>query len=322
MNNSKKLIVSHAPHWHNGSSISAKNINIIFATFPALLIGLSYYGIPAVGVIALSIGCAMIAELLMNLAMKREISISDGSAALSGLLLGMLLPASAPWWLVVIGSFLVIVIGKQIFGGIGSNPLNPTLIGYAILMISWKGLLDYNEALLDYDLGFIMSYPLATLKHFGVSAITKYDMINLFMGKQSGGIGTTCGLGLLIGGFYLLLRGFIRWEISLSFLVGVYVSAFLFNISNPEGYASPLFHLLTGNIMLGAFFLATDDTTSPVNFIPMLIFGLGCGIMTVLIRNLGVYYDGVVFAILLMNITNPLLDKIYPKAIGKVVENA
>jgi electron transport complex protein RnfD len=320
--NNNKLIVSSAPHWHNGSSISDNNINIMIAALPALIVGISIFGMPALRVITLSVGCAMLAELLTNFVTRKELTIDDGSAAVSGVLLGMLLPASAPWWLVIIGAFVAIIIGKQVFGGIGSNPLNPTLVSFAIIMISWKSHLDFDEALLNYDPGFYMAYPLATLKHFGAAATAKYDLMDLFIGKQSGGIGAVCGLGLLIGGIYLILRGFIRWEISLSFLVGIFITAFLFNIANPEKYASPMFHLLTGNVMLGAFFLATDDTTSPVNFIPMLLFGLACGIMTVLIRCVGSYYDGVVFAILLMNLINPLIDKIRPKAIGKVIENA
>mgnify|MGYP001107232111 CR=1 FL=1 len=320
--NNNKLIVSYAPHWHDGSRISTRNINIMVAALPALIVGILIYGMPALRVITLSVGCAMLAELLTNFVTRKELTIDDGSAAVSGLLLGMLLPASAPWWLVVIGAFVAIIVGKQVFGGIGSNPLNPTLIGFAIIMISWKGHLDFDEALLNYDPGFYMAYPLAALQHFGAAATAKYNLMDLFIGKQSGGIGAVCGLGLLIGGIYLILRGFIRWEISLSFLVGILITAFLFNIANPEKYASPMFHLLTGNVILGAFFLATDDTTSPINFIPMLIFGLGCGIMTVLIRCVGSYYDGVVFAILLMNLINPLIDKIRPKAIGKVVENA
>lgn len=322
MNNNKKLIVSPAPHWHDGSRISIRNINIAAAALPAILVGISIFGLPALRVLALSVGSAMLAELIINLATRSEISIDDGSAAISGLLLGMLLPATAPWWLVVIGAFVAIIVGKSVFGGIGSNPLNPTLIGFAILMISWTGHLNFDEAYLSYDPGFYMAYPLAAVKHFGATTAAKYNLMDLFTGKQSGGIGAVCGLGLLIGGIYLMLRGFIRWEIAVSFLVGIFITAFLFNVANPEKYASPMFHLLTGNVMLGAFFLATDDTTSPVNFIPMLIFGLACGIMTVLIRSVGLYYDGVVFAILLMELLNPLLDKIRPKAIGKVVENA
>ncbi|MDY6845183.1 MAG: RnfABCDGE type electron transport complex subunit D, partial [Thermodesulfobacteriota bacterium] len=142
MNNSNKLIVSYAPHLHNGSSIATRHMNIILAALPALLVGFAIYGIPAIRVVSLSIGCAMVAELLMNLITKREISIADGSAALYGLFLGMLLPASVPWWLVVIAAFISIIIGKQIFGGIGAHPLHPTLVGFAIIMVSWKSFLD------------------------------------------------------------------------------------------------------------------------------------------------------------------------------------
>jgi len=320
--NTEKLVVSYPPHWHCGWSISSKNYQVMLAALPAVFVGIYHYGIDAARVIALSIACAMIAEILMNLATKREISIYDGSAALTGLLFGMLLPASTPWWLVVVGTFVAIIVGKQVYGGIGTNPFNPTLIGYAIILISWKDILDFDEALLNYDTGFIMAYPLAALKHFGAAVTSKYQLIDLFLGRQAGGIGAACGLALLLGGIYLILRGFIRWEISLSFILGVLGTALLFNILNPEKYASPIFHLLTGNVLLGAFFLATDDTTSPVNFIPMLIFGAMCGFLTVLIRCVGIYYDGVVFAILIMNITQPLLDRIRPKALGRVIENA
>jgi H+/Na+-translocating ferredoxin:NAD+ oxidoreductase subunit D len=322
MNNNAKLTVSPAPHWHNGSSISMKNINIAIAALPAMLMGIAIFGMPALSVLALAVGSAMFAELLINLISKSEITIDDGSAAISGLLLGMLLPASAPWWLVVMGAVVAILIGKAVFGGIGSNPLSPTLIGYAIVMISWKDRMDFDSALLNYDPGFLMSYPLAAVKHFGAAAASNYGLVDLFIGNQAGGIGAVCGLGLLVGGIYLILRGYIRWEIAVSLLVGVFVTAFLFNMANPEKYASPLFHLLTGNVMIAAFFLATDDTSSPVNFIPMLIFGLSCGIMIVLIRSLGAYSDGVIFALLLIGLISPLIDKIRPKAMGKVVGNA
>jgi electron transport complex protein RnfD len=292
---------------------------MIVAALPAVLFGFINYGMPAVGVVSLSISSAIVWELLFNKISKRTISIGDGNAAYIGILFGMLLPATSPWWLVVTGTFVAVVIGKQIFGGIGGNPFNPVLIGLAILMVSWKDFFDFNEALVNYDLGFAMVYPLSALKHLGTSGIDAFTTAGLLMGQQSGGIGATFGLGLIIGGIYLIIRGFIRWEISVSFLAGVVITALFFNISDPARYAGPVFHLLTGYTLIGAFFLATEDSSSPVNFIPMLIYGAGAGIMTVLIRNIGAYIDGVVFAILLMNIVNPLLDKIRPKALGKVV---
>ena len=318
MLNQKKLIVSHAPFCHDGSSISVRSYHMMIAALPAVLFGFFQYGINAVGVVALSISFAIIWELAINKVTKRSISIGDGNAALIGLLFAMLLPATSPWWLIITGTFVAVVIGKHIFGGIGGNPFNPVLIGLAILMVSWKDFFDFDQALLNYDLGFAMVYPLAAFKHLGTPGIEAFSTGGLLLGQQSGGIGATFGLGLILGGIYLIVRGFIRWEISISFLAGIFITALLFNLNNPTLYAGPLFHLFTGYTLIGAFFLASEDSSSPVNFIPMLIYGAGAGIMTVLVRNWGSYVDGVVFAILLMNLINPIVDKIRPKALGKV----
>jgi len=318
MNNQKKLIVSNAPFLHNGSNICQRSYHIILATIPALLHGLFRYGMPAVALVCLSISSAIIWELLMNKAMKQDVTIGDGNAALIGILFAMLLPATSPWWLVITGTFIAIVIGKHIFGGIGSNPFNPVAVSIAILMVSWQNHFDFNEALVNYDMDFAMIYPLAALKYFGLTAIEDFSIGNLIIGKQSGGIGTALGLGLILGGIYLIIKGFIRWEISVSFVAGIIITASIFHISNPSAFASPLFHLFTGYTLIGIFFLATEDSSSPVNFIPMIIYGAGCGLMTILIRNIGAYIDGVILSILLMNLLSPLLDKIRPKVIGEV----
>ena len=322
MVNPKKFIVSHAPFWHNGSSIAERSCQMMLATVPALLLGVYQYGIMAVRVIALSVSMAMIWELAANRMMKRAYSIGDGNAAVIGLLFAMLLPATTPWWTVVIGTFVAIFVGKQIYGGIGGNPFNPVLIGMAIVFLSWKGIFDFNEALVNYDLGFNMVYPLAAIKHHGAAAAGSYSLTGLLMGQQTGGIGATFGLGLILGGLYLILKGVIRWEISLSYLAGVFITALVFNLVNPIRFAPAEFHLLTGFTLIAAFFLVTEDSSSPVNFLPMILYGAGAGIMTVLIRNIGAYVDGVVFAILMFNIANPLLDKIMPKALGKVDHHA
>jgi len=314
-----KFIVSHAPFLHNGSSISTRNYNIILAALPAVLFGLFQYGMPAFSVSSLSVSSAIIWELLFNRLTKRKISIGDGSAALIGLLFAMLLPATSPWWLVITGTFVAILVGKQIYGGIGGNPFNPTLVAVAILMLSWKDLFDFNERLINFDFDFTVVYPLAALKQIGVSAVKSFSAGDLLIGKQTGAIGTTFGLGLIAGGLYLMARRIARWEISLSFLAGVAITALIFNLANPTRFAGPVFHLLTGYTLIGAFFLATEDSSSPVNFIAMLLYGAAGGILTVLIRNIGAHIDGVVFAILIVNILNPVLDKIRPKAMGKVV---
>ena len=314
----KKLIVSHAPFWHIGNRVTERSYHTMLAALPAVLAGLVYFGAPVIGVVGLSVATAMLWELLINKVMKHSPTIGDGNAALIGLLLAMVLPATMPWWAVVTGTFIAVVIGKQIFGGIGSNAFNPVALAVAIMMISWKDLFDFNGMLLNYDFNFAAAYPLVSAKHFGSASVASYRLGDLIMGRQAGAIGATFGLGLIIGGIYLIIRGIIRWEISLTFLAGVYVTALLFNIADPVRFAGPGFHVLTGYTLIGAFFLATDDGSSPVWFVPMLIYGAVGGIMTVLIRNIGAYIDGVILAILVINLISPLLDKIRPKALGKV----
>jgi electron transport complex protein RnfD len=192
MNSQKKLIVSHAPFLHNGSKISERNLHIIYAALPAILFGGFFrFGIPAIGVVCLAVSTAMLWELIMNKAMQRPVSIGDGNAALIGLLFAMLLPATAPWWLVVTGTFVAIVIGKQIFGGIGGNAFNPVALSIAILMVSWKDYFDFNAMLLNYNPDFIMAYPLAALKNFGTdAALNGYQHLAFSRwAGRSGGIG-------------------------------------------------------------------------------------------------------------------------------------
>ena len=314
----KKLIVSHAPFYHSGRRVTERSYHTMLAALPALLMGFYQYGMPAFSVVCLSLSTAIIWELVFNLVARRTITIGDGNAALLGLLFAMLVPATFPWWAVITGTFIVIVIGKQIFGGIGNNAFHPVALAIAMMLLSWENLFDFDAALLNYDLEFATIYPLAAAKYFGAASADAFSLADLLMGRQLGGIGSTFGLGLLIGGIYLMLRGFIRWEISLTFLAGVYLAAFVFNLVDPAQFAPPAFHLLTGYTLIGAFFLATEDSSSPVNFVPMLIYGAAGGIMTVLIRNIGVWVDGVILAILVINLISPLLDKIRPEALGKV----
>ncbi len=319
MVNRKKFIVSHAPFWHNGSGAPERNIGILLAALPAALFGILQYGIPALGVMALSVSSAMLWELGMNRILKRPVTIGDGNAALIGLLFAMLVPATMPWWAVLTGTFVAVVIGKQIFGGIGGNSFQPSALSIAILTISWPTLFNFDAALLNYDLGYTMVHPLAALKNFGPGAIDSFGPLDLLLGRQIGSLGSACGLALIAGGAYLIYKRFIRWEISVSFLGGIIVTALLFQLTDPAKYAGPEFHLLTGYTLIGAFFLATEDSSSPVNFLPMLIYGGAAGVVTMLIRNIGAYPDGVIFAILVVNLVNPLIDKIRPKAIGKAV---
>jgi electron transport complex protein RnfD len=314
----KKLIVSHAPFWHIGNRITERSYHTMLAALPAVLAGLVYFGVPTLAVVGLSVATAMLWELLINKVMKKSPTIGDGNAALIGLVLAMVFPATMPWWAVITGTFIAVVIGKQIFGGIGSNAFNPVALAVAIMMISWNDLFDFNGMLLNYDFNFTAAYPLTTAKNFGSASVESFNLADLIMGRQVGAIGSTFGLGLILGGIYLMVRGFIRWEISLTFLAGVYITALLFNVADPVRFADPGFHVFTGYTLIGAFFLATDDASSPVWFVPMLIYGAVGGIMTVLIRNIGTDVDGVILAVLVANLISPLLDKIRPKALGKV----
>ena len=318
--NDLTLTVSSPPHWHTGQKISKVIYGLMLALIPAVILGIVNYRMHAVRVIAVAIVSAMVVEAIMQYAMKRPFSLTDGSAALSGLLLALILPASTPWWLVAVGSAVGVIIGKQIFGGIGGYPFNPVLIGWAIIRISWPGHLNFDDVLVNFSwVGD--AYPLTTLKVSGAAALSKFSYVDLFLGKQLGGIGAAATLWLIIGGLFAIVRGYIPWRIPASFILGVFLVSGLYWLIDKNQYASPVFHILTGSVMIGAFFLATDSTTSPVNNWAMVLFGLGCGILTVIIRLYGKYPDGVAFAILLMNMVNPLLDKIRPRVIGKVVSS-
>lgn len=318
MSSRKQFIVSHAPFWHNGSGVPERNYHLLLAALPAALMGLATFGVPALAVICLSIASAIGWEAAFNYVSKRPDTAADGSAAVIGLLFAMVMPATTPWWLVLLGTFLAVVIGRQIFGGIGANPFHPVALAWTILFVSYKAFFDFDGMLVNYSFDFPAVYPLGALKAFGPEAVADFSMGDLLLGKQLGGLGATCGWALIAGGLYLILRGFVRWEISLSFLGGVFFTALLFHLADPAAYASPWFHTLTGYTLIGAFFLAPEDSGSPVNFAAMLIYGALAGFMVVLIRNVGAFADGVMFAILIGNTINPLVDKIRPKALGKV----
>jgi len=313
-----KLIVSFAPFWHNGSRVTDRSLQIMLAALPAALFGIYRFGIPALGVLALAVSSAVLWELAFTRVAGRPVSVGDGTAAVIGLLFGMLLPATLPWWAVITGTFLAIVVARQIYGGVGANPFNPAAVAVAILMLAWKQRMDFDVALVNYAFDFPAAFPLAAAKALGTGAVKDLALLDLFWGRQIGGIGTICGAGLLAGGVYLILRGTIRWEIPASFLTGVAVTAAIFHAADPVRFAPPGFHLLTGFTLFGAFFLATEDSSSPVNFVPMLIYGAVVGSIAVLIRNIGVFAEGLVFAVLVGNLIQPLLDKIRPKALGKV----
>lgn len=308
-----KLVVSSPPHWHGKLSVSKIHHNFILALLPAVIFSLFTYGMHAVRVIALAVASAVIADILIRKAFKKQVTATDGSAFLIGLLFALILPPSVPYWFVIIGSFLCVVMGKELFGGLGSNPLNPVLVGWAILHISWPGYLNFNLGAANYDLAFPPYDPLTMLKNGGTEMISDFNLIDLLLGKQVGGLGAAAILLILIGGIYLLVRKIITWEIPVSFAAGILIMSTIFWLSNSAVYANPLFHLLTGNAMIGMFFLATDFSSSPYNKWGKIIFGLSIGVLTVIFRAFSVNPDGVIYAILIMNLFTPLLDRVKNK---------
>ncbi len=306
------LTVSVPPHRHCGVTVRNRMLNILMAMLPAAGMAFSTFGTSAIRVMALSMAVAALTELLCDYFMERKSDIHDLNAFAVGLCFAFLLPASAPWWLVVTGAAASIVLGKMMFGPLGGSPFCAPLVGWAICRISWPAFMDIDASMLATDL----TYPLAQLKNFGLDAVQITDTKMLFLGKQLGGIGAVQIAGVLLGGMFLVMRRHISSIIPTGVIAGVCVTAGLFNAMDPTIYATPGFHLLTGSTLFGAFFLATDGPSSPNRQIPMLLFGLLAGALIVIIRVYGIYPDGVPFAILLANLFTPALERIRPKPFG------
>ena len=310
------LNVAMGPHVHDGSHVSKIMNGYLIALVPAAVWGCVLYGLPGLRMLLLAAGSALVFEWLSRMAMGRPSSLADGSVLVQGLLFGMMLPSNSPWWLIVVGAFLVVVIGKQLFGGIGGYPFNPVLVGYAILSVSWPLRLSSHFTLADTPLKSMTIEPLVALKTYGASAVGAYEFSDLFLGYQAGGLGTGSTLLILLGGLYLLVRGFAPWRVVVSYIVSIFVFGWIFQLADASTYAGPMFHLMSGMTMFGAFFLVCDFTTCPVNGLARVIYGAGAGLLIILIRNFGVYPDGTVFAVLLMNLFHPLIDRITKPVIG------
>jgi electron transport complex protein RnfD len=316
-----KLIISPSPHVHSGDSVWKNMRDVIIALVPAYLAGLYFFGLGALIIsFTAMLSCVVFEYLIQRYLIKGSTSITDGSALLTGLLLSFNLPSNLPVWIIIIGSLVAIGIAKMSFGGLGNNPFNPALVGRVFLLISfpaqmttWPKPIPFNPAYLD---AVTAATPLAILKgQFSEIPST----LNLFLGNMGGSMGEVSALALLIGFVYLLIRKTISWHIPISILLTVFIFTGILHLVNPELFSvSPLFHLLTGGLMLGAIFMATDYVTSPMNPRGMLIFGIGIGIITVVIRVFGSYPEGVSFAILIMNAFTPLINTLVkPKRFGE-----
>ena len=306
------LAVSAPPFWHCGRTIDKAMRWMLAALMPAAIMAVVNWGLPALRVMPLSTAPAVAAEALACRLIHRPVRVDNLHGAIIGLLFAFLLPASAPWWLVMFGSAVSVLIGKMAFGGLGASPLCAPLVGWAALFISWPLLMDPNTS--ELTTSFID--PLVRLRYFGAASAEALPWADLLLGRQIGALGASQVGALILGGVLLCFRGVIRWEISVSFLAGAAGTAAYFHIMNPELYAGPVFQLLTGSTVFTAFFLATAPASSPNRQIPMIVYGLVGGALVILIRNFGMYTDGAPFAVLLINLLMPQLELIRPKPFG------
>jgi electron transport complex protein RnfD len=296
------------------------------ALIPAMFMGVYLFGFRALWIMLLSVAAGMATEAGAERMMGRKVTVSDGSAMVTGILLALNLPPTVPWWLVIVGSAIAIVIGKQIYGGLGYNPFNPALVARVILLISFPVQMTTwakpSPALSRTVDVVTTATPLGAMKiHLLVKGTLEGfamgDLWNPFIGNIGGCIGETSVIALVIGAGFLLYRGYISWHIPVTFIGTVFILSSIFWLMNPNQHMNPVFHVLTGGLMLGAFYMATDMVTSPVTYRGMMVFGAGCGAITVIIRLFGGYPEGVSYSILLMNATTPLIDRyMRPKTFG------
>lgn len=338
------MIHLSSPHLHGGDSIRVTMLSVIVALLPAAIVSVYLFGWLALLLIVFCMVICMLTEAVSLKMMGRSLApVGDGSAALTGLLLALTLPAYTPWWMALLGSIMAIVLGKQLYGGLGYNLFNPALAARVILLVSFPlnmtvwimpmhvgtpaiDLYDFSACLnlllfgpeaLNLGLDAItMASPLGHVKtewSQGIAfadALKNYDFsyLDAFLGREAGSIGETSALALLFGGVYLLARHTISWHIPFTYLATVALLAAIFSSVDPDHFAPPLFHLLAGGLMLCAFFMATDPVSSPVTPLGQIVFGFGCGLLTWAIRTWGGYPEGAMFAVILMNCTVPLID--------------
>lgn len=305
--------VSAPPHWHVGRLTRQIYRESLLALVPVMAMAVVRYGLPAARVLALAGAAAVVVEALCERLQGREVDVDNGHALFTGMVFACLLPATAPWWLVLVGVAVALVVGKHVFGGLGTSPVVPALLGFAVCEISWPGLTRYDFSLLNWP----WSWPLADLTYYGPAAAAAHGWTDLLLGRQLGGLGASQSSAALLGGIYLVARGIVPWRIPAFFLAGIAAAALVFQLAYPAAAVGPVFHLLAGSTIFAAFFLAPEMSCAPVGRAAMAGYGLLAGVLVMLIRVYGIWPEGTVFAILLANLTTPLWDRIRPKAFGK-----
>lgn len=313
----RKLLVSAGPHVRGGASTTSVMGDVLIALLPAVVASVLVFGTRALLLEVVCVAASILFEYLFRKITKRTNTISDLSAAVTGLLLAMNLPAGFPIWMAIVGCFVAIVIVKQLFGGIGCNFMNPALVGRAVLLASyatamttWAVPMSKLSIFGSNADAVTSSTPLAIMKGGDLASLTSnYSVVDMFLGRIGGSLGEVSALMLLLGGVYLVIRKVISWHTPVAFIATV---AVLCLISAPAGISAVdymLYNVFGGGLMLGAIFMATDYATSPVTKPGQIIFGIGCGLLTCFIRRFGSYPEGVCYSILIMNCTTWLLDK-------------
>lgn len=308
-----KLLVSPSPHLHTSTSTKSLMRDVVIAMLPAVVVSVLFYGWSELLVLGVSVAsCVLLEFLITKYLLKKPCSVCDFSAVVTGILLALNLPSTTPWWIVFIGAVVAIGVAKMTFGGLGQNLFNPAIAGRVFLLISFPAqMTDWTR-----PSGFIGNVdavsgatPLGLYKEGGVAAIEGLDYMDMLFVNIGGSAGELSAIAILIGFVYLLVRRVIKPYITLSILATVAVFSGIFWLINPAEYSDPLFNLLTGGVLLGSVFMATDYVTSPMSNKGGIIFGVGIGLLTMLIRYFGAYPEGMSFAILIMNSTVPLINK-------------
>lgn len=333
--NQNLLTVSSSPHVLGAMTVHSMHLEIIVALCPALLTGIYFFGLPAAVTVALAVTAALGAEWAAARIAKQPNRLGDLHALVMGLMMGLILPAGAPWWLPVMGSLLAVVMGKMIFGGLGAYPMNPVIIAWAALAISWPE--QMNAFLAPVPIGTGGEWETASTflmdLRDDIGLIMEPELGPLWWGNTPGAIGATGSWALILGGLYLVVRRIVPWQIPLGTLLGAAAMALFAAYTDAgvlevelEGFSTNLdlvwLHLGTGGIMIAAFFLAPEPVSSPVTPWGMLLFGIGIGFMAIIVRFWGAMIDGVFYGVLLMNAATPLLDRIRPRVLGKVMSSA
>jgi len=327
------LTVSGSPHLHEKESVPKIMYGVVYAMVPAMLVSFYFFGLGAVKVMLVSIlACLFFEWAIQKYFFKGPLTINDGSALVTGILLAFNVPSNLPVWIIIIGAFVSVGMAKMTFGGLGKNPFNPALVGRVFLLISFPvhmtswpipkpifGGTAVTDAITGPTTLGIVKEGLRAGKTVPELMQQIPPYAQELLGNQGGSLGEVSAIALLLGALYMFFRKIITWHIPVSYLLSVVIFAGIFWLINPDQYFDPLFHLITGGMMLGIFYMATDMVSSPVNTRAMLIYGAGCGVLTMVIRLWGAYPEGVSFAILIMNAFVPLLNRsIKPKRFGLV----